>query len=303
MTLQPHAYSGIHDFAAMRFILTEGRKASRHSGYVHTGDLNWWLFYILPRHYDLREIAFVWRDEEAVVGWSLFTPRDALFDLFVHPALRQSEQRTHMLTWTIDHALELARRDGRNEICTEGFADDSSWRDLLVARGFVPDESEASLYTVHSLENIPDPVIPEGFTLRHVEGIHEVDARAAVHKAAFSPQSVMTGDKYRAFMTGAPDYRPELDVITVAPDGRIASFAMAWVDVENQIGLFEPVGTHPDFQRRGLARATLYEALRRMKAAGAAEALVYPDQDYTSEVYMSVGFEPRNKIISYRKAI
>ena len=301
MTLTVQPYSGERDFDAMRSILVAGRAHARHSGYIHIGDLNWWLYYILPRQYDLREIAYVWRAGSEVVGWTLFTPDEGLFDLFVHPEERRSERREHMLAWTEERIVEIARREGLSEVRAEVFEDDQAWSGLLQAHGFSPDESRPSLYTVRSLEHIPDPVLPDGFTLRSMGGEEDIEQRASVHFAAFSPRSKMTADKYRAFRR-APDYRADLDVITVAPDGRIASFAMAWVDTENEIGLFEPVGTHPDFQRRGLARATLFEALHRMKAAGAREALVYPyANDDARHLYFSVGFEQRNRFIGYRK--
>jgi len=39
------------------------------------------------------------------------------------------------------------------------------------------------------------------------------------------------------------------------------------VDDENAAGLFEPVGTHPAHQRRGLARAVCIDALHALRAA------------------------------------
>ncbi len=306
MTLQPHPYQGADNFAALRSILTEGIKASRHSGYIHIGDLNWWLYYILPsKQYDLREIAYVWRDGDAVVGWSLFSP-DGVFDLFVHPDERHSPRRADMLAWTVERAAEIAKSAGVSDLSTEFvFMDDPAWSDLLATHGFTPDASNPSLYTAFDLSSsIPAAPVPEGFTVRSVEGTHEAAGRAETHRLAFSPGSRMTEEKYIHFMTSAPDYRPELDVVAVASDGRIAAYAQGWVDVENGIGLFEPVGTHPDFRKLGLCRAVIYEGLRRMQAAGATEAHVYPyENDDASEVYRKLGFQTRNKIIVYRKAI
>ncbi len=305
MALQPQPYQGANDFAAMRYILTEGCKLSRHSRYIHIGDLNWWLYYILPsKQLDLREIAYVWRDGDAAVGWSLFTPADGIFDLFVHPRLWHSERRAHMLAWTADHAAELAPRDGLAEIRTEFvFADDPAWSDLLAAQGFTPDTEEPGLHTVFDLQHIPDSSLPEGFTVRSLAGTHEAAQRAETHRLAFSG-SRMTEERYVHFMTSAPDYRPELDVIVVAPDGRVAAYAQGWIDPDNALGYFEPIGTHPDFRKLGLARAAIYEALRRMQAAGATEAVVCPYEKHdASEVYRKLGFQTRNKIIAYRKAL
>jgi mycothiol synthase len=51
-----------------------------------------------------------------------------------------------------------------------------------------------------------------------------------------------------------PGYDPERAIVAVAPDGRIAASTMYWTDSRNGLGLFEPVGTHRDFRRRGRAR-------------------------------------------------
>ena len=77
----------------------------------------------------------------------------------------------------------------------------------------------------------------------------EIEARMTVHRAAFAP-SKMTVEKY-ARLTTLPHYRFEDDLVVEAPDGSLAAFAMAWWDPIARVGEYEPVGTHPDHQRRG----------------------------------------------------
>jgi ribosomal protein S18 acetylase RimI-like enzyme len=88
--------------------------------------------------------------------------------------------------------------------------------------------------------------------------------RASAHANSFNP-SKMTPDYYRGFMQ-APGYDPDLDTVVVAPDGRFAAFTMGWIDPANRVGTFEPVGTHREFQRRGLGKAALLEGMRRLQA-------------------------------------
>ena len=52
--------------------------------------------------------------------------------------------------------------------------------------------------------------------------------------------------------------------MVVAPDGSFAAFVNLWHDAVNHSLLFEPVGTHETYRRRGLAKALMSHALRRM---------------------------------------
>lgn len=55
----------------------------------------------------------------------------------------------------------------------------------------------------------------------------------AVHRNAFAP-SRMTVEKYRRIMN-APTYRPDLDLVVVAPDGTFAAFCIVWFDEVNRL--------------------------------------------------------------------
>ena len=83
------------------------------------------------------------------------------------------------------------------------------------------------------------------------------------------------------------------------------AFAICWLDPVNAIGHFDPVGTHPDYQRKGLGRAVLYEGMRRMKARGMRTASVCVDGDNPAGigVYAAAGFIAKHKIFTYKKAL
>ena len=61
----------------------------------------------------------------------------------------------------------------------------------------------------------------------------------------------------------------------------------------DSIGEFEPVGTHPEHQRRGLGRAANLHGLRLLRAAGARDALVFSLRSNAASegLYRSVGFQ------------
>ena len=84
--------------------------------------------------------------------------------------------------------------------------------------------------------------------------------------------------RYLGFMRSVA-YVPDHDLVAAAPDGRVAAFTVYWPDTELSLAQFEPVGTDPDFQRLGLGRAVLLDALRRLEHSGIAHARVMTNGD------------------------
>jgi ribosomal protein S18 acetylase RimI-like enzyme len=72
----------------------------------------------------------------------------------------------------------------------------------------------------------------------------------------------------------------------LAPNGDCASFCTIWIDEKNRYGKFEPVGTHAEYQGRGLGRALLLEGFRRMAQYGVTRSFM----DSDNEFYRKVGF-------------
>jgi mycothiol synthase len=132
-------------------------------------------------------------------------------------------------------------------------------------------------------ESIPDPQLHTGFAIRPVAGPAEVEALVALHRAAFGTDN-MTIEERRAMMSG-PDYLPELDLVAVASDGRLAGFCVCDIHTEENAvtgrseGYTDPIGVHPDFQKQGLARALILTGLHLLREHG----LVYATLGTSSE--------------------
>ena len=93
----------------------------------------------------------------------------------------------------------------------------------------------------------------------------------------------------------------EYELVVAAPDGRFAAFTNVWVDEVNRSLLFEPVGTHSDFRRRGIGKALMVHALTRMRAErGIEHAYVCHEppskNPAAGALYASVGFAPLHEI-------
>jgi GNAT superfamily N-acetyltransferase len=141
------------------------------------------------------------------------------------------------------------------------------------------------------LADLEQPALPDGFRFRTAD---EVGSEAAVraHLDAWAP-STYTAEGYRGVRQTAA-YRGELHFLVEAPDATMAASTIMWLDEANRTVEFEPVGTHPAYRRRGLARAMLLHAMHRARAAGAVHAMVAclgaPGLPAARELYYGLGF-------------
>jgi ribosomal protein S18 acetylase RimI-like enzyme len=86
-------------------------------------------------------------------------------------------------------------------------------------------------------------------------------------------------------------------------DGRIAAYAVFWLDELNGHGHLEPVGTVPEMRRRGLARAVISHALVRMRAAGMTSVTLthIAENVAARRLYESLGFVQTDLTYGFRR--
>jgi ribosomal protein S18 acetylase RimI-like enzyme len=240
---------------------------------------------------DADERIAVWEHDGGPVAWAWArTGGGGSLDLQLdpaHPALA-----VEVLRWfeeLTDGAGAVTVLDG-----------DTTLIEALTGRGYR--ERTGGPFFVHLTRELTDlatPHAPEGYWLRPVRGEADAEARAAVHRAAFSrpdAPSPVTADSYRQVMRCWP-YRPELDWLAGrTADGAPAAFCLVWLDEANGAAVLEPVGTDPGHRRRGLAAAATLAALHAARRLGARTARVcargddaWPDARAT---YGALGFRP-----------
>ena len=125
--------------------------------------------------------------------------------------------------------------------------------------------------------------------------------RAAAWNEAF-PADSRTESDIASLMT-ADRYREDLDFTCSTTDGTVAAFCTVWLDEQTQSGLFEPIGTRPAFQRRGLARSLVRTASSRLFRAGGRNACVrvHSENQAAKEFYLAVGFQQASFDFGFEK--
>jgi ribosomal protein S18 acetylase RimI-like enzyme len=254
---------------------------------THVGDLAWWLH----RPEGKRRL---WLDGDRCVAWGwLFAP--ALLDCGVHPEHHGGALHREVLGW--------AEEEGEGEVLTTyALETDDATMAFLASLGYErPEPYKWYAFHVRELDDddVAEPELPDGFRVRTVDGEDDFRKRVAIHRAVWKPSRV-TEEIYRR-VTQAWPYRADLDCVLEAPDGRFASYVLCWYDDANRVALFEPVGTHPDFRRRGLGAAVCRYAFRRLREEGATHALVLANDELAVALYESIGFRRYTRVVELRK--
>lgn len=297
-TLHSRRFASEDDYERMRTMLAEIVPGAHRGLPWFAGDLDWWRYSADdPNQIERvrlweatdRLMGFVWvSDDETGIVVQPGNP-DVLHDIYAWVEAR---------TQTSSDATPAVRHDAL------AYDADVEWQRVLDGRSYTrgAEHSWAFRQPVHPA--MPAPLLPVGYQMRDMRGDSKADIerRVKLHLAAF-PSSTLTVAQYRAVMASRT-YRPELDLIAVAPGGQFAAFSNIWLDPVNRLGVFEPVGCDPAYRRRGLARAILAEGLRRLSDLGAATSSVmsFASNTAANRLYAAAGFEHVDVMRNWTKA-
>jgi GNAT superfamily N-acetyltransferase len=141
------------------------------------------------------------------------------------------------------------------------------------------------------LDTLQTPSLPEGFRFRTAQEAGP-EAAAQAHIDAWHPSTFSLSAMQDTCETAT--YRSDLHVLVQAPDGTMVASAIMWLDEVNRTAEFEPVGTHRDYRRQGIASALLQHGMLLAREAGAREMTVAclgaPGYPKAKGLYYGVGF-------------
>lgn len=253
----------------------------------------------------------LWRDANGqLLAWAVMqTP----FWTIDYAYRRDTSQNLHrqILAWADGRAREIVHApSGHPAWYVAVFPDQADHIRDLEEAGFasqanVSENSWSQVLMQHSTQiPVEGPTLPIGFTIRPLASEKEIYAYVELHRSAFESKNMTV--EWRARMLSRLEYTPDVDLVAVAPDGRLAAFCVCWLykDPNGEIsGQIEPLGVHPDFRKLGLGRAILSKGLRRLYLNGAERIYVETDnyRNAALNLYESVGFQAVRDVLMYRK--
>ena len=289
-------YAGDKDYPALRKFLQEVFLANglRELSW-HVARLDYYKWHgILNCHDPGLENVRIWEMDGKVVS---FLNLEGPINVFVqiHPGMMRTGLYGEMLA-VAEAELAGLGADGKKKIYVWADSQDDIAHGFLRHRGFekyIRPETNARQGRQDLTRDIPEPKVPEGFTIRNLEGIEELPSRSWCSWKAFHPDE--PDEKYEGWIwyrniMSAPLYNMDLDIVAVDPDGEIASFTTLWYDEATKTAYFDPVGTHPNHQKKGLAFACITEGLRRVKKLGCRMAFLDGYSTPAKALYNKAGF-------------
>jgi predicted N-acetyltransferase YhbS len=286
MSVIPRKYNATRDFEAVSELLTEHYQPDNMDGnflqpaweYMHS-------------HPNLDETSLdkigIWEDSGRIVGIVHYesSPGEAFFEL--HPGYE------YLKPEMLDHAeknLYAETEDEKRYIHAFVNDFDKEFKTLVESRGYKIDDNHAR--PMAKLPITPSSLriskLPDGFTMKSLEEDNNLVQISRVFWRGFNHGDEPPRTDYEGLkkMQSVPNYRKELNIVIVAPDGNYVSYAGTWFDKTNKYAYVEPVCADPDYRRMGCASTALFEGIRRCGELGAEVAYV----GSTLPLYQSMGF-------------
>ncbi len=302
MNIQMRPYSGTADLIAMVDLV---RRFPTHN--IHRIDLpyrfsSWGLD--APKNIGLWFTA-----DGQLAAWAILQTPFWTFDYAYHPDIPGLHPQ--LLAWIDERAHQtLATPAGHPIWFINVLQNETARMQELEAHGFASQEnvgedswSKVWLHCSAAKTALQPATLPNGFTIRPLAGLDEVPAYVELHQTVFESRNMTV--EWRTRTLQQPDYLPDLDLVAVAPDGRLVAFCIGWLDRRSDplSGQIEPLGVHSDFRGMGLGQALLTETLQRLIQHGAQQLYVETDagRNPALNLYQSVGFQLEQKILVYRK--
>jgi mycothiol synthase len=297
MTLSKRRYESEEDYWRIRAFLRDvflrnGRR--ERSWPVYRFD--YWRWHGIMNLDDGRlEDVFIWEDAGGRIAAVLNQESNGQAFLQVDPQLQSAELEEAMIE-TAEKKLARPDDEGRNHLLVWANEHDELRQQVLASRGYKKEPWGEHQRRRPLAAAIPANPPPPGYLVRALGDGAELLERAYASGLAFHPDDVRYAVENRADagwyrnIQNAPLYRRDLDIVAIAPDGAVAAFCTVWFDDVTRTGAFEPVGTVPAHQRRGLGKAVMAGGLRRLKRIGATMAYVGSYAEEAHGLYEAMGF-------------
>ncbi len=184
-------------------------------------------------------------------------------------------------------------------LCLRLMSTQSALRESAAANGYILERSHPEGVYEFSKGLIPNE-LPQGYRFfdNQAEGrdMYNLD-RCLWYGFGHGEEGEPDRDlSFRFHTMASPNFRDDLDVIVIAPNGEYVVYAGMWLIAEKGLAYLEPLCTLPEYRRLGLAKAALGELQRRTSNLGATHMT-----GGSNPFYFKIGYEEKLLFETWRK--
>lgn len=266
MNITVRAYKPLADFERVRQFLIRHHLPYNEDGNFYPSEWEYMHTHGLLPYEKLNRIG-LWENENEIVAVANFEwfLGEAMFQLNPAYAFLKPEMLTYAeqnFPGVDDEGHAFLRVSRLHNTDVEMIA-------LLKERGYEKVSSEWIGF-FELADPVPDCPLPEGFTIVSLDEENDMQKINRAMWRGFNhpgePEDDIDG---RRVMQSGPHFDPSLNLVVKAPNGDYAVYCGMWFEPVSRDAYLEPLCTDPDYRKMGLAKAALYEAMRRARAMGA----------------------------------
>lgn len=292
MSLRTRPSNGLSDLPAILELLLRCQAA----GYADTEfrSIELRIMFNNPA-FDAQRLTLIFDDGSSVLAAFAVLWQGRYLGMLVRP-----DQRGHLeepiLEWGTTQARQTRWLSGvqptLSVLCRD---DDDLSRDVYERHGFSLEELELRMVRDLS-EPLPEPQLPEGFTVRALDPVRELEDWIQLDRETLG-QTDSALDRWRRARFDL-DYDCTRDLVAVDESGKLA--AMCYCSIPSfetthggvKEGRTEPISVAESYRRRGLGRAIVLSGLHLLKQRGMDQVLLTTASDNlpAQRLYESLGY-------------
>lgn len=229
----------------------------------------------------------------------------------IHPEYRYGILESEIFPWAEARMRQVAEERNVAVKLISGARNDQSDRIVAIENNGGKVDCYFITMSRSLLEPLPNPQFPPGFTLSQGAQQNAPDWVEMFNQTLMDHWNHhdITVEQVQHEITQGY-YKPELDLVAIAPDGTLAAFCYCQIqpnsDEPTTVGLISMLGVRPVFRSIGLGKAILIAGMHQLKAKGMQQAMLYVDADniYSAlRLYRAVGFQSVSTLIAYSKRV
>jgi ribosomal protein S18 acetylase RimI-like enzyme len=208
----------------------------------------------------------------------------------IHPAYR----------WVEASIFDWAERNWAGDqarVHTLAFDHDSERQELLGRRGYVEAGPAETIRIYDLAKEYPEVPLPLGFRVATLAENGDWVGRIVLENAIWN---AALDRAWFAGKSSAPHYWFDWDLLLISPEGKQVAACLVWIDGKNRMAEIDPLGTHPHYRGRGLARALVTDSFRRMWASGVRYAYIAASWDNEAANHLYGSLRPLETYQAHR---